>query len=256
MNIEDYKTRIKYDGELQANLDCLRQLHKCHVMSIPFEALDVQIGRKIELKPEQLFDKVITNKRGGYCYELNYLFHSLLNEIGFDNYLISARIFNEGKYGPEYDHMSIIVNLNELWLVDVGFGDLFIEPLKIEANVQQEDQFKFYKIAQINAEDFVLHESLKANIDFKIKYRFNSRPKAITEFHEQNIYKQTSDESYFVKNRICTIPTQYGRKTIFNNTYKVRNKDKVDLLEIKDSEALNELLENQFNMTMTSGKGI
>ncbi|MEQ9279363.1 MAG: arylamine N-acetyltransferase [Balneola sp.] len=215
-----------------------------------------QAGKKIELVLGQLFDKIITNQRGGYCYELNYLFHSLLNQVGFDNHLISARIFDDGKYGPEHDHMSIIVNLNDLWLVDVGFGDLFIEPIKIKADVQQEDQFKFYKIVEINADEYILYESLKINTDFKVKYKFNSRPKAITDFDEQNMFKQTSKESYFVRNRICTIPTQNGRKTIFNNTYKVRNKGKVDLTEIKGNEELSKLLESQFNITMTTKKGI
>lgn len=219
-------------------------------MSIPFEALNVQLKREIKLELIEIFNKVIIEKRGGYCYELNYLFYSLLNKTGFNSSMVSARIFDNRSYGPEFDHMSIVVRLNEPWLVDVGYGDLFIEPIKIQSKALQEDYFKNYKIEQLTKNKYLLLESLKNKLDFKEKYLFEDKPRKIEDFFDQNIFKQTSPESYFVKNTICTIPTQTGRKTIFNKIYKLRTTNHVEKKEIKKEEELNQLLLNEFNILL------
>ena len=78
-------------------------------MSIPFENLDIHNNVPIKLSIEKIFDKVVNQNRGGLCYELNGLFYELLNAIGFDVKIISARVFNQDNgYGKEYDHLAII----------------------------------------------------------------------------------------------------------------------------------------------------
>ncbi len=138
-------------------------------MAIPFEALDVRFKNAIDLNLTNIYNKVVLQKRGGYCYELNFLFHSLLAQIGFESSLVSSRIYDNKNYGPEFDHMSIVVRLQELWLVDVGYGDLIIEPLKIAPQVIQEDYFKIYKIEEIDENKYLLTESLKGKANFTKK---------------------------------------------------------------------------------------
>ncbi len=223
-------------------------LHKCHVMSIPFEAIDVQLKRRINLDVKEIYQKVIEKRRGGYCYELNLLFSEFLSQIGFENYLISAKIFDNDKFGPEFDHMAIVVKLDNLFLADVGFGDLFIEPLKIESQDIQLDKFKKYEIKRIESTGYHLSESLIDSNTFSIKYKFDISPRTRNDFIKQNEWKQTSIESYFVKNRICTIPTESGRKTIFNNTYKVKHNGLIEINQIDSDEKLKEVLQNEFNI--------
>ncbi len=248
MNIDKYIERINFQSEIKISYDCLKELHKCHVMSIPFEAIDVQLKRRINLHAENIYQKVIANKRGGYCYELNLLFHELLSKIGFENYIISAKIFDNGNFGPEFDHMAIVVKLDRLYLVDVGFGDLFIEPLQIESELIQVDKFKKYKIKKNESNDYILTESLLESNDFRIKYKFNILPRTLNDFNQQNDWKQTSGESYFVKNRICTIPIENGRRTIFNNIYKVKDKGHIEEQKIESENKLIEILQNDFNI--------
>ena len=252
MDINKYISRIGYEGKLSPNEECLKELHRCHLMSIPYEALDVQLGKRISLDLNKIFKKVIDNQRGGYCYELNYIFHWLLTKVGFENHLVSARIFDNEKIGPEFDHMAIVVKLNDLWLVDVGYGDLFITPLKIKTDIEQEDKFKLYKLIPDGKNDYLLLESLKSNVNWIRKYSFNLKPCLIDDFKDQHEYKQSSSDSYFVRNMICSLPNESGRKTILNNTFKIRTGSVVREKQFTSQKELTQILENDFNIRITS----
>jgi N-hydroxyarylamine O-acetyltransferase len=249
MDQEKYLDRINFKGIICMDENCLRELHICHLMTIPFEALDLSVGRKIYLDLDQIYDKVVNKRRGGYCYELNYLYHTLLAALGFKCHLISASIYNEGTFGPEFDHMAIVVILEDIWLVDVGYGDLFLEPIKIDSDLIQKDKFKNYKVEQ-NSNEYILYESLKEKEELKIKYRFKNVARDVSEFSSQNIWKQSSIDSHFVKNRICTIPTQSGRKTIFNNLYKERKGDIISETNIEDEIIFSRILREEFGMEL------
>ncbi len=245
-----YLNRIKYQGTIEANYDCLCNLHRSHVMNIPFEDLDIHFGKKIVLEVDSLFNKIVINKRGGFCYELNYLFYKLLTNIGFDCCMVSSRIKDDEGYGPPFDHMSIIVKLDDIWLVDVGYGDLFIEPIKISTNSIQKDDFKDYKIEKLNDNEFVLLESHKGVHNFIERYIFDCTPRSIEDFFAQCECKQSSADSYFVQNTICTIPTQTGRKTIFNNVYKTKSLSTTTEEIILSNDDLKKILDEVFNIRM------
>jgi N-hydroxyarylamine O-acetyltransferase len=216
-------------------------------MNIPFEDLDIHFGEKIVLEQDSLFFKIVSNKRGGFCYELNYLFYKLLTNVGFDCCMVSSRIKDNEGYGPPFDHMSIIVKLDDNWLVDVGYGDLFIEPIKISTNSIQKDDFKDYKIEKLNDNEFVLLESHKGVHNFIERYIFDCTPRSIEDFFAQCEYKQSSADSYFVQNMICTIPTQHGRKTIFNNVYKTKSLSTTTEEIIQSNDDLIKILSEEFN---------
>jgi len=250
LNLDKYIERIGYKADLSVSNDCLIDLHRCHVNTIPFEALDVQFKRGISLDICDIYKKVILNNRGGFCYELNHLFYKLLVEIGFNCSMVSSRIYDDGKYGPVFDHMSIVVKLEDEWLVDVGYGDLFIEPLNISSGQVQEDKFKDYKINDSSTGQLVLLESLKGKNKFKEKYSFDLQPRFIAEFDDQCHYKQYSPESYFVKNRVCTLPTDTGRKTIMNDVFKVKEDATVTRSIICDEDDLFRILKKEFDISI------
>ena len=83
MNHLDYLKRINYSGSLEPSLKVLKQLQQAHLMSVPFENLDIHYGRTIELDLDKIFNKVVVDHRGGFCYELNGLFGELLSMLGF-----------------------------------------------------------------------------------------------------------------------------------------------------------------------------
>ena len=147
--------------------------------------------------------------------------------------------------------MSISVNLDDTsWLVDVGYGDLFIEPIKIEDGRVKRDWFKFYKINKIEKTNYLLSES-REGIGYKKRYQFNLEPRQIEEFQGQCEYKQYSEDSYFVKNQICTIPLKDGRTTILNKKLTKRRDDKRERCEIRTASELNEILKKEFDIQIS-----
>ena len=130
LDLSAYLDRIGYSGPLAPTADVLRDLHRAHMFSVPFENLDIALGREIVCDDDSFIRKIVEQRRGGFCYELNGAFARLLREFGFRVTLLSARVPREdGSYSPEFDHLALRVDLDEPWLADVGFGDSFLEPL-------------------------------------------------------------------------------------------------------------------------------
>ena len=143
MDVQAYLNRIGYEGLLSPTYETLRGLQVAHMHSVPFENLDiVPLHRPIRLDAAALWDKIVVRKRGGFCYELNGLFASLLNQLGYRVTHLNARVFNrEGKLGIEFDHLALLVSLpddSSQWLADVGFGDSFEEPLLFRDGEQEQ----------------------------------------------------------------------------------------------------------------------
>ncbi len=131
MDVDKYLERINYKGPLLPDLKTLQGLHLAHLQSVPFENLDIRLKRTLRITEEAIWDKIVVNKRGGFCYELNGLFAWLLKQIGFDVTYLNARVFDrEGNLGMDFDHLALLVQAPgqpERWLADVGFGNSFTE---------------------------------------------------------------------------------------------------------------------------------
>ncbi|MEM9326888.1 MAG: arylamine N-acetyltransferase [Bacteroidota bacterium] len=238
--------------EVEVSAAGLQRLHAAHVFSIPFENLDIHTGRSIELDIAHLKKKIVDDRRGGFCYELNYLFHHLLTSLGFDADILAARIFRDDLEGPEFDHMCIWVRLEEDWLVDVGYGNLFIQPLRLNRDAAQQERDKAFKIERQQRDHFLLWES-DDGVDFFRRYSFRTIPVEIASFGPQCQLKQTSQDSYFVQNLICTIPTPAGRKSIFNCRFTEKDRDTETETVIQDEFRLNDLLEEHFDLKIDGG---
>src|SRR5215207_9436793 len=142
-----YLKRIDYRGPLAPTAATLRRLQVAHLLSVPFENLSIHAGEPIVLDEDALFDKIVVRRRGGFCYELNGLFAALLRALGFHVEMLSAGVMSQaGEFGPEFDHMALLVSLAERWLVDVGFGDSFIEPLLLAERAEQAQGGRAYRI--------------------------------------------------------------------------------------------------------------
>jgi len=230
------------------NLETLTELHRCHVMTVPFECLDIHYGSEIRLDVNHIYNKVVLRRRGGYCYELNTLFNKLLKALGYQSRIISSRIYNsEGDLGPEYDHMSILVQLDVSYLVDVGYGDLFIYPLEIDNQDYQKDGSKYFKVQQLDDKSYQLLVS-QDKIKVQPKYVFDTRERSLAEFQSQNVEKQTSPLSKFVKNKICTLPKVTGRITIYNDRLKVIKDGLTTERQIRSEEELFGILAREFGI--------
>jgi N-hydroxyarylamine O-acetyltransferase len=256
MDINGYLRRISSTGILRSDLDSLRELQYKHVLAIPFETLDIHNQIPIILKVNLLFQKVIRDHRGGYCYELNILFHQLLNCCGFDVHLVAARLHHgNNRYGREFEHLALVVNLNGRdWLVDVGFGDFSLVPLAIAPGEIQSDGRRYYQIIDPVVVDGQAYLGVAkwntSKQDFKIDYIFTLTPRALPDFFEMNEFHQTSLESHFARSLICTMPTPEGRITLINNKLIRKEKDKRQVRIIQSGDQRSRILEKYFHMDM------
>ncbi len=236
MDRNRYLQRINFTDKISVDDQTLIKLHEHHVFNVPFENLDIHYHRFFKLALDSLYQKVVINFRGGFCYELNVMFNALLCDIGFKSSLIATRIFDDlGNLGPPYDHTSIYVDTGKKYLADVGFGDLFIKPLEMREGVQSDGR-NLFKIEKFDDQNFML-SMCSDQTNFHPKYTFSLNEVQINEFDEICTDKQTNPLSYFVKNTICTKPTSAGRLTLFNNKLiEKRGNERIEKLIGSDDE--------------------
>jgi N-hydroxyarylamine O-acetyltransferase len=213
LDIPAYLERIAYTGPLDVSPGTLRGLHLAHLYTVPFENLDIHLGRPLSLNDAALFDKVVTRRRGGFCYELNGLFGALLRALGFRVTMLSAGVARQaGGFGPEFDHLTLRVDLDEPWLADAGFGDGFRLPVRLHDAAAQPQGSSAYLIIPDGGYRVLMRRDLGG--DWMPQYRFTLQPHALDEFAERCRFHQTSPESHFTQGRICALATPEGRVTL------------------------------------------
>ena len=214
MNINSYLERINYRGSLVPSSDTLRQLQVAHLLTVPFENLSIHRKEEIKLETEALFEKIVSRRRGGFCYEVNGLLAALLSGLGFEVELLAAEVAAaDGGFGPNFDHLALMVTLgDERWLVDVGFSDSFREPLLLDERGEQVQNERAYQITADRAK-LVLKQRVRDD-DWETQYRFSLQPYELADFAEMCRYHQTSPQSHFTQKRVCTRITEEGRITL------------------------------------------
>jgi len=246
--VEQYFKRLNVQHIVDNKSSTLMALHQAHMLNVPFENIDIHLGHEIHLSIAQLFEKVVMNKRGGFCYELNYLFAALLTTCDFKVSLLSAQVFDGGALGREFDHMLLLVGVEDThYIADVGFGDSFIFP--IELGTEPVEQFGYqYKLMEKNEKQVLLRK--KINENWQPQYTFSLTPYQIEAFKPMCEFQQTSLESSFTKKSVCSIATQTGRLTISNGKFIETNKGIRSEKLIGSSKSYRQILQEYFNMPL------
>lgn len=244
MNVDAYLERLGYQGPLEPTAETLRRLHLAHLYAVPFENLSIHWGEPIQLDDEALFEKIVTRRRGGFCYELNGLFAALLRSLGFDAAMLSAGVGRaNGDYSPDYDHMALLVTLEDRWLADVGFGDSFREPLSLDERGAQKEGDLAYRIEETGDGRLVLSRREEGG-PWKPQYRFGLEPHVFADYAEMCHFHQTSPQSHFTQNRLCSLAAPDGRVTLSGIkliTTRGGEKQERELDEREYAEALREI---------------
>jgi N-hydroxyarylamine O-acetyltransferase len=251
VNIKSYLERINYRGSLTPSSETLRELQVAHLLTVPFENLSIHHKEAILLETEALFEKIVDRRRGGFCYELNGLFAALLSGLGFQVEMLAAEVASaDGGFGPNFDHMALIVSLERRWLVDVGFGDSFREPLLIDERGEQEQGERAYQIIS-DGNKLVLKQRDTGDA-WKTQYRFTLQAYEFADYAEMCRYHQTSPQSHFTQKRVCTRTTEEGRITLSEMRFitTLRNGERQERT-LTDQEEYAEILRKHFNIVMT-----
>jgi len=249
MDIKKYMERIKYVDHVTISFEVLSKLQLMHLLNVPFENLDIHNHIKIDLN--NLYDKIVLRKRGGFCYELNGVFYQLLKEIGFNAKMVSARVYNSSKdYSPEFDHMTLIVTLkDDKYLVDVGFGEFTSYPVKIELNKEIMDPAGVFRIESYN-EDHKVIKKKNADGKFIPEYMFSEKERQTEEFYERCNFHQTSNESHFMQKRISSLLTKTGRITLAGDKMKIIENGEVQERQLNNEQEIQQALWNYFGIKL------
>lgn len=253
MDVSLYTRRIEYEGSLEPSFATLRALHLAHLRTVPFENLDIHLGRPIRLDRAALFDKIVKRRRGGFCYELNGLFASLLQRLGFIVTLLSASDAHaNGTFGPEFDHLTLGVqcpeNSSVSRLADVGWGDTFREPPRLDWTSIQAQGPRAYRLDQEG--DYRILWQRDYDGRWERQYRFSLQPRSYSDFAPMCHYHQTCSESPFTQNRICTLATVDGRITLDGSRLITTTRGERRERPVENEASYVRLLEEEFGIRL------
>ena len=206
--VRAYLDRIGAERPVVLDADAVAALHRAHLLTVPFENLSIHLAEPISLEGSDLIAKIITRRRGGFCYELNGAFALLLEALGAQVTRVAARVYGgEGKLGPLFDHLALVVRLpgSGPWLADVGFGANSTYPLRYDSREDQHDPGGRFALADTTDGDVELFK------DGEPQYRVEQRVRHLDDFVPTCWWQQTSPDSHFTLSTICSRLTEDGR---------------------------------------------
>jgi len=248
--IKEYLNRIGVQGAVPPTLKTLAKLQRAHLHTVPFENLSIFWGEPIGLDRNRLYRKIVERRRGGFCYELNSTFAWLLESLGFQVTLLSARVRNSNQegFGPEFDHLVLKVDLEKPQLVDVGFGRSFMHPLDLESRDIQEQPDGRYRIREYTSEEGTLVFERWEEDRWKEAYLFTLIPRQLREFYEMCQYHQTSKESVFTSQPFCSMYTLDGRVTLADDLFIETKNGLRSEIRLADQAVIDQVLEHVFGI--------
>ena len=218
--LKKYFERTNYNSEINAHISTVSEIMRCQLFSVPFENLDVQAGKIVSLVPEEIVEKILAHKRGGYCYEVNGLFAMALQELGVPYIFVAARPMIYPVRRPK-THMAIVAEVDgEKWLIDLGFGSNSIrKPMRLDVTdveVQQDaDRFMLSKTdeSKYRLKAFVEGEWVN-------QYEFDLYPQEWIDFVPANHLNSTHPDTIFVKKLIVVLQNPTGKVVLMGDTLK------------------------------------
>jgi N-hydroxyarylamine O-acetyltransferase len=254
--IAAYLDRIDYRGPTEKTAATLRELHLAHMFAVPFENLDISAGHYINLDLESLFHKIVTQRRGGFCYELNGLFAMLLRGLGYRVDHLSAGVAQAGGgFSPDFDHMTLLVGTGDVWLADVGFGDSFLAPVHFAIGGEGTSDPAGWFNLRLDGNYHILERRSDTG-DWLPMYRFTLATYALKSFAPRCHYQQTSPESHFTKKRVCSLARPNGRITLSDLRLITTNGSDRTERELRDDEEFDSVLQDEFGIVLLPGRNI
>ncbi len=255
LDLEAYFRRVNYSGTREPTLETLRALNFAHVCAIPFENLDILLGRGIPIDLATIEKKIVRGGRGGYCFEQNTLFSAVLRQMGFAVTTLAARV--RWNVAPETatprTHMVLLVDLDrKRYVVDVAFGGVSLSwPIELLADVEQQT---VHGISRLLFQDGLYTHQTKRNGAWLDVYRFTLEPHGEADYILANWYTSTFPNSRFRQNMILVRAGVDRQYSLQNRDFIVRKIDgAVEKRAIQDPEELLQVLRDAFFLDFPEG---
>ncbi|HEY2788076.1 MAG TPA: arylamine N-acetyltransferase [Gaiellales bacterium] len=244
MDVDAYLARIAYTGPRDPSAETLAALHRAHMLSVPFENLDLHIGRSNVIAAGRNYRKIVRERRGGWCFELNGTFARLLERLGFTVTRYSAAVVLSEPGTPDFAHLTLRVDLDRPWLADVGFGDSFTAPLLLdETGPQVRERGRVYRLEPVEGSRVLLTQ------DGRPQYRFERAARAMTQFEGMCRVLQTPP-GHFTDAPICSMATADGRISLAGMRLITTSGDDRHERDLADDGERREVLRDLFGVDL------
>lgn len=256
LDLQTYLARIGDPStlrELGPTLETLFALHRAHVLSIPFENLDIRLGRPILLDLESLQAKLLHGRRGGYCFEQNALFAAVLERLGFEVTGLAARVRMGDARSTPRTHMILAVDIAGVrWLADVGFGgDTLLDPIRFDEDERVEQGAWSFRLVPEDDHLRVLR-GLRAN-GWMDLYAFTEEPQLPVDYEVANHYTSTWPRSPFVTKVIAQRSGVDERWMLIEDELSVERPDGTERWTVGSQEERLSILADRFDLVFPEG---
>lgn len=253
MNLANYLFRIGIGYQPRVTIEDLAKVQHGHRLSIPFENLDVRLQRGISVDDAVIFDKLVTQKRGGYCFEHNALLRWALREIGFAVRPLLARVWLFATETPPKTHTLNLVTINgEEWIADAGFGSSYCPPMPLhEGACAMGSDGVEHRLVIDPDHGWMLQIKLAGQSEFKNEFSFTLDAVADLDLAMSNHWTATSPLSRFLHSVIVNISTPEGMINLNNNLLKITTGDAQEQQSLPNEIALQNALRDYFGIDMS-----
>jgi N-hydroxyarylamine O-acetyltransferase len=251
LDLDAYLGRIGLGAAPKPTRDGLAELQLAHATHIPFENLDVLLGRPIRLDLESLQRKLVRERRGGYCFEQNLLFAAVLEAVGFRVTKLAARVrYRATKLLPR-THMLLLVETDDgPHLADVGFGGSGpLLPLRLAVGREQRQFLWTYRLVQEDGPHVLQARHPTGWQDF---YAFTLEPHEAVDYEVASYYVSTHPDSAFTRTLAVQLPTPEARYLLRNRELTVERATGTETRTVSDDE-LPEVIARLFGLTIPPG---
>jgi N-hydroxyarylamine O-acetyltransferase len=255
VDLDAYFERIGWTGPVTATHEVLTGLCLRHTASVPFENLDILLGRGISLDQESVFDKIVTRRRGGYCFEQNALFKTVLRQLGFRVTGMAARV--RLGVAPDVEtprtHMLLRVDLdNGPYIADVGFGFTPTGPLRLESGVEQALHLDTYRLVRTGS---VWTLEIHQDGGFVPAYVFTEEPALAVDYEMGNHYTSTHPRSFFTLGPLVMrhAPDQGFRHVLRGKEWTTRRRGAIETRTIGSADEALRVLAEHFLLPFPAG---
>ncbi|XP_008120442.1 arylamine N-acetyltransferase, pineal gland isozyme NAT-10 [Anolis carolinensis] len=273
MNVEEYFARTGYKGSLEKlDLETLRAIFQHHIRAVPFENLSVHCGETITLDLEDVYEKIVRKRRGGWCMENNQLLLWVLQTLGFDTTPLGSYVYNpqQGEYETDMNHLIMKVVIDSTtYIVDGGYGSYYQmwEPMELVSGKDQPQTPGIFRFTEEKGTWYLEKVRRKQHVpdpDFshlvgkvgcRNIYSFNLKPVTMEDFQPQCLNLQTSPNSLFTRKSICTLQTAVGFRALVGWTFSETTygyEEDTDLVEFKAlrDEEVEPTLREEFGISL------
>ncbi|MCE7576274.1 arylamine N-acetyltransferase [Aliivibrio fischeri] len=242
-----YFNRIGLPKDTALTIENLKMIHRAQHRTIPFENIDIVNGQSIQLADEVIYEKLVNNKRGGYCHELNGLLFTVLNALGFEARVLLGRVHLSPEPTGRGHRVTLVMFNGQQWLVDAGFGSFTPrEPLPIEFDKELATDLQVFRF--LRDEDYGVLLQVKESGEWLSLYSLDMGYVCKGDLEYANHFSSTHPDSVFTSGVIAALSTAEGINTLSNQQLKIKKNGVIQQITLEDETSYFKALKDYFGL--------